>query len=276
MYMKINKVSIFVFISLMGHALGVSVQSQEANNMAAQMSACNANKSTSWDSSKNRCVTKKADQTTRFQTEACAKIEDVKQREACHLKIAEDKTGLSGNADSLYQGNYTKSMIMNAVPAAYAVTFFINTEASGVTGVPAPTTGDVPKTADLDNKPTTAAADKKVDAKEDKTKSKCMSKAILATTGVVGLATDFYMKSQAKKKMQEIKKSYSLETESTAFEAQKTAFDYLKKEQETVVEIAGMEKKRNAALILGYGAAMAMAIYEQFQNNPACKVSTGG
>jgi len=97
---------------------------------------------------------------------------------------------------------------------------------------------------------------------KDKKDSECMSKKIFGITAMAGFASDIYLKIRAKKKVKELEGKYKLETKQGAYDAQVKALQYLKEEQETVADIAGLEKKRNMLLMLGYGAASVMAIYE--------------
>lgn len=207
------------------------------SNMAAQVAACKANSAMEWSSTLNRCVGKAAARETRNDSKACSKLEDVAAREKCHLSLAEKKTGLSADTEKLNQGGTTGSMMMNgSIAAAYVISSLISEK--GVSGL---TSG-------------------------------CTSKKILALTSAAGLASDLYLKISAKKKVKELEGKYALDKTSSAYEAQVKAFEYLKEEQETVVKIASLEKKRNLALMLGYAVAAGFAVYEIAfpTNNPQC------
>ncbi len=194
--------------------------------MADQRAACAKNTAMEWNDSLNRCVGKKQARETRNAAKDCNTIEDLAAREKCHIALAEKNTGLSADPNSLNKGNTGKSAIMNGVGTAYAVLGMINGVGSS------------------------------------KKESACTSKKIYGYTAMAGLATDIWLKIRAKKKMDELAGKYKLGKEQNPYDAQVKALHYLKEEQETVADIAGMEKKRNMLLILGYGAATAMAIYE--------------
>lgn len=206
-------------------------------NMAAQKTACDANTAMEWSATLNRCVGKVAARATRNESKACDALTDVAAKEKCHIAIAEKSTGLSADTEKLNQGSTTGSMIMNgSIAAAYAIIAIISDKGkSGLT-------------------------------------SGCTSKKILALTSVAGLASDAYLKISAKKKVKELEDKYALDKTSSAYEAQIKALEYLKEEQETVMKIASLEKKRNLALMAGYGAAAAFAVYEIAfpQANAAC------
>ena len=191
-----------------------------------QRAACAKNTAMEWNDSLNRCVGKKEARETRNAAKDCNAIEDLKAREQCHIKLAEKNTGLSSDPNSLETGNVGKSAIMNGVGTAYAVLGMINGVGSS------------------------------------KKESACTSKKIYGYTAMAGLATDIWLKIRAKKKMDGLAGKYKLEKTQNPYDAQIKALQYLKEEQETVADIAGMEKKRNMLLMLGYGAATAMAIYE--------------
>lgn len=199
-----------------------------------QKTDCAKSASSEWSSSLNKCVEKVAAKQARNEANDCNAITVMAQREACHKALAEKKTGLSSDPNSLYQGNTTGSMLMNA---AYSVISLINfTGAKGK-------------------------------------KSTCTSKTIFGVTAVAGLASDFYLKFQAKKKVKELGDKYKIDTKNGASDAQIKALEYLKEEQNTVAEIASLEKKRNMLLMMGYGAAGVMAAWEMtpYGKNPGCE-----
>ena len=205
-----------------------SVEAKVDANMAAQTAACKANTAMEWSTTLNRCVGKAAARETRNESKACNEITDLKAREKCHLGIAEKSTGLSADTEKLNtQGGTTGSMMMNgSIAAAYSIITLIS----------------------------------KFGAK--KSNNNCMSKHIMGVTSLAGLASDAYLKISAKKKVKELEDKYALDKTSSAFEAQVKALEYLKEEQQTVAKIASLEKKRNLALMLGYGVAAGFAAYE--------------
>lgn len=202
-------------------------------DMALQKSNCEKNSANEWSASMNKCIGKKAAIETRREADSCNSIADLSSRENCHKALAEKKSGLSANPDSLYQGNTTGSMLMNT---AYSVVSLINF--TGKSG----------------------------------SSSKCTSKTIFGVTAVAGLASDAYLKYKAKSKVKELAGKYKLDVKSNASDSQVKALEYLKEEQNTVAEIASLEKKRNLLLMMGYGAAAAMAAWELtlMGKNPDC------
>ncbi len=202
----------------------------------AERIACSKNTASEWNAALNRCVQKKEAQAARHEVEDCAALTDIEQRKACHKRIAEQKTGLSSDVNSLPSDGTNKSMLMNGVGTAYAAIGLINS------------TGSKGKT------------------------SSCTSKKIFAVTAIAGTATDIWLKMKAKKAMDELKNKYQLGVKNNAYDNQSKAFEFLKAEQQTVKEIASREKKRNMLLTLGYGAALLMAIYEMtpIGQNPDC------
>lgn len=198
-----------------------------------QMADCNSNSASEWSASLNRCIGKVKDIETRHEARDCNTINDIAGREACHKALAEKNSGLSSDPKNLKQGNTTGSMVMNA---AYTIVSAINFTGSGSVA------------------------------------SSCTSKTIFGVTAVAGLASDFYLKYSARKKIKELSGKYKLDVKNEASDAQVKALLYLKEEQKTVADIAGLEKKRNMLLMMGYGAAGAMAAVELAfpQMNPDC------
>ncbi len=199
-----------------------------------QKADCAKSTSSTWDAQKNRCVQTQQASDTRKAADACNDMTDVTQREACHKALAEKVTGLSSNPNSLYSGNTTGSMVMNT---AYAVVSLINMTGS------------------------------------KRKNSSCTSKTILGVTAAAGMASDFYLKYQASKKIKSLTDKYKLDVSSNASDSQIKALQYLKEEQQTVSDIAGLEKKRNMLLMMGYGAAGVMAAWEMtpWGKNPGCE-----
>jgi hypothetical protein len=202
----------------------------------AQQDSCAKNTAMEWSATLNRCVAKQKAIETRHAVQECEAITDAAAKAKCHMNIAEGSTGMSSDTKKLNQGKTTQSMMMNGVAAAYTAINMISSMG------------------------------------KDGEKSNCTSKKILGITSVAGLASDVYLKMMAKKKIKSLEDKYKLDTTTGTTEAQVSALQYLKEEQQTVVEIAGMEKKRNLALMLGYGMAAGWAVYEMtsFGMNPNC------
>ena len=196
-------------------------------NMKQQLAACTANTAMEWNAKLNRCVGKAAARATRNESKACDGLSDLAAKEKCHLKIAEKSSGLTSDPEEIIKDGSTKSMILNgSIAAAYTIIGMISKK--GIKGL---TSG-------------------------------CTSKKILGITSAAGLASDVYLKMSTKKKIKELEDKYVLDKSNSAYESQVKALEYLKEEQETVVKVAGLEKKRNMALMAGYGAAAAFAAYE--------------
>lgn len=224
---KLNCLLIILTIAMTPLHVYADPDSKAAENMAAQAAACSANTAMEWSSKLNRCVGKADARATRNESKACNELTDVAAKEKCHLGIAEKSTGLSADTEKLNQGSTTASMMLNgSIASAYAIITLIS----------------------------------KFGAK--KSNNNCTSKHIMGVTSVAGLASDVYLKMSAKKKVKELEKKYALDKTSSAYESQVKALEYLKEEQQTVVEIAALEKKRNLALTLGYGVAAGFAAYE--------------
>jgi hypothetical protein len=237
---KIKALNLLI-LSFLHFTNGIALAASEEKDVENQRLECSKNKSQEWSAQKNRCVSKLEDQLTRKEVEACAKLTDVTQQADCYKKIAEKKTNLDSNVDNLDKGNVNKSLIMNGIGAAYGMLGMINGIGQG------------------------------------KKSSSCTSKKIFGITALAGVVTDLMMKNETKKKLDELKTKYQISVKNSAFENQSKAFEFLKEEQMTVKDIASKEKKRNMLLMLGYGAASVMAIYEMTTaNNPGCYSKEGG
>jgi hypothetical protein len=216
-------------LSMLGYCLVATAQTTTTtveSVMQGQIDACNKNTAMTWSSELNRCVGKVEARAQRNDAKACNELKDKTEREQCHLKLAEKNTGMNSDVNSLNQGNIDKSAIMNGVGTAYSILGMINSLGSG------------------------------------KTESQCTSKKIFGYTAMAGTVTDIWLKIKAKKAMDSLIGKYKLENSENPYNAQVMALHYLKEEQQTVADIASREKKRNLLLMIGYGAATAMAVYE--------------
>lgn len=233
-----HKLNCLLMAFLLGFSTSIVAMDNAAvdANMAKQAEDCAKNTAMEWSATSNRCVGKKAAIDTRHAAQACEGITDLAAKEKCHIQLAEQNTKISSDTKGLDQGKTTNSMIMNGVGAAYTMINMISSK-----------------------------------GKEGST-SNCTSKKILGITSVAGLASDVFLKMSAKKKVKALEGKYKLDSTTSTHEAQVSALQYLKDEQQTVVEIAGLEKKRNLALMLGYGIAAGWAVYEMtaFGMNPDC------
>lgn len=233
----INLISFSLFMALPAFSpLMMADENNAEATIALQKETCDKNSAMEWSSKLNRCVAKADAFATRNETRACEGILDPLANQKCHLDLAEKNSGTSSNTKKLNQGNTTASLLMNSAAAAYAGTALILEEG------------------------------------KNEENSNCMSRKILGITALAGIASDIYLKVRAKKKVKELEGKYILDTKGTAYEAQVKALEYLKEEQQTVVSIASMEKKRNMLLMLGYGMASGWAIYEMtgMGANPSC------
>lgn len=214
-----------------------AVSAQTDLALDQQIADCAKNAATEWSPTTNKCVVKVKAQAQRNGADGCNALADIGQRETCHQGLAEANTGLSADTNKLNQGKTTASMAINS---AYSIISLIN-----FTGT-------------------------------SNAKSNCTSKKIFGVSAVAGLATDAFLKVKAKKKVDALNNKFKLDVKNGASDSQVKALEYLKDEQKTVLEIAGLEKKRNLLLTLGYGAAGVMAAYEltPWGKNPECELST--
>lgn len=235
---------LLIAFSLLTQSVSLAMDDAAADKyIADQQAACAKNTSMEWNTSLNRCVGKAAARETRNEAKDCGALKDAAAKEKCHLASVEKKTGLSSDASKLNQGNTTGSMVMNGAVAAYAVSSLIMENGFDLKG------------------------------------SSCTSKNILGVTAAAGLASDLYLKKKAKDKVKALEGKYKLETTTNGYQGQVKAFEYLKEEQQTVVEIAKLEKKRNMLLTAGYALAAGFAAYELIwpAKSPDCsKASEGG
>jgi hypothetical protein len=241
MKMSVSKIKYFfmsfiIFMTSFSFIFMANAQISGSPSLDQQQAECAKNTAAEWSMTLNRCVGKVEARQTRHDVQDCAALTDPAAQTACHNKIAESKTGLNSNPDSLPEGTVGKSAVMNGAASAYAVIGMIN--GVGKSG----------------------------------TKSKCTSKTIFGYTALAGTLTDIWLKIQAQKKIDELKEKYLVGSKDSAYEGQLKAFQYLRDEQEVIKDIASKEKTRNMLLVLGYGAASAMALYEMMSpvNTPGC------
>jgi hypothetical protein len=212
-------------------------QTNSEATVSAQKAECDKNKAAEWSTKYNRCLTKAQSKENRLAAQECDKNPDLAARESCHKALAEKLTGLSSDPNQIGANSTTNtSMLVNGVGAAYSALSFLN-----VFG-------------------------------KSKKESTCTSKKIYGVTSVGGFLSDFYIKYTTKKKADELKEKYKIDVKTSSQESQLRAFQYLRDEQEKIKEIASLEKKRNMILMLGYGAAAIMALYEMtpMGANAAC------
>jgi hypothetical protein len=237
--LKINCLVLIISFTSMQMTFADSISASVDANMAAQRSECDKHTAMEWSSKLNRCIGKKAAVDARNEAKGCDSLADLSAKEKCHLNLAEKNTSLASDTSKLNQGNTSGSMLMNGAASIYSAY---------------------------------ASTDIILDHSKKNENSNCMSKKILGVTAVAGLASDVYLKMKAKKTVKDLEGKYMLDINNTTYEAQVKALEYLKQEQQTVIEIASMEKKRNMMLMLGYALATGWAIYEMtpYGANPNC------
>lgn len=93
--------------------------------------------------------------------------------------------------------------------------------------------------------------------------STCMSVTIMKWTGLAATAGDLYNYFFLSDKLKKLQEEYSKKTVAdSSYNAQKEAFDYLLKEQETIAKVAKQKNIIYTVAAAGYTAAAGMAIYE--------------
>lgn len=187
---------------------------------------CAAKTSKAWDSSLNRCITKQESFESRQSFRSCEKEADYQKQRDC---FDENAKGMVGDLS--------------------------------------------PKTAGLKEMQTTAEAMGYIQmiiemiAKEG-ANAKCMSSKVMAISGIVGMGVDIYLSFFVEDELLELQDKYAKtitkekQLAKGTYEAQIEAFNYLQKEQETLISVD--EKKIIAyGLMTGLnGVAMLLAIYE--------------
>jgi hypothetical protein len=97
-------------------------------------------------------------------------------------------------------------------------------------------------------------------------KSSCTSATIFKLTSLGHLASELYFKFMLEGELEELQESYKEEaTDTDPFKAQLRSFEYLKEEQELIVEIAGQKKMIYYTLAAGYGVAGIWAAVDMAQ-----------
>lgn len=204
-----------------------------ADEDAAQKEACSKNSAMEWNVELGRCVGKAAARQTRHEAQACDALTDIAAQKACHMRVAESKTGVSGDAEK-------EASKVNSLQSRSTIINTANTVVAAINMIA-----------------------------KDSSESKCMSKQIFGITALGGFLTDIYMKINTKKKLNSLKDKFVVDNKDNAYSSQVKALEYLKEEQEVIKKIASQEKKRQMLLMIGYGAAAATAVFETITND-AC------
>lgn len=218
-------------LSLLSIVLSTSLHAQD--ELQSQIEACAKNTAMEWSSQLNRCVGKVQARQERHDAQACDKLTDIEARKACHMQLATNKTGVTDDpkqAGKKMTDLQSRSMMINTANTIVAAINYVA---------------------------------------KDGTSSSCMSKQIFGITALGGFATDLYLKSQTKKKLNSLKDKFIVENTESPYSTQVKALNYLKDEQAVIKDIASQEKKRQMLLMIGYGAAAVTAAYETFYNT-AC------
>lgn len=219
---------LFKFITLTCVVIGLLAQSphkvwaQENEYTDRNLHASQANSqrqcssSQKWDSKKNMCVTTKDSKGRRDDARECSKLEDDAARKACHDNLASQETGVSKGDEHSDSGGL--DMSIPVLTAALSGTMMLSSKSM--------------------------------------TSGPCISVPIMAGTSLVGLASEYFYKNEAEEKLKSLQSSYEKETASDeAYNAQKRAFEFLKKEQELIAKFE--EKRKNTMYIMTAGFAAA-------------------
>ncbi|MBT7610262.1 MAG: hypothetical protein HN576_10930 [Bacteriovoracaceae bacterium] len=187
------------------------------------MSACASNPSTSWDSSRNRCVTQASAVNDRQEYLECtdtSKYSTEESRKACHDKYAKDRAKteqMSGVFEGLAWGGVALNVILAAV-------MLINS------------TG------------------------ENQEPKGCTPKTIIKYTAIANVLFELYYQFMAKKALDDLQENYEKSAvNEDPYEAQVAAFKFLKDEQKEIKKLAELRFKQYAVSTVGYGAAGILA-----------------
>lgn len=230
--MKKNSLSYFLSISLL---LNFNINAELSENdpyLAKQKEECATKINKTWDTARNRCVEKVENKEMRkAEIAAGNKCLEIKDLEARKQCFVEDARSKTPGMNTKPEGGALKGTAA-IVTHAYSVMSLIQMATNGV-------------------------------------ESNCTSKTIFGATSLVGSLSDIYLKIQTKKKLKSLQDKYKIDLSTGRHDAQVKALEYLKEEQETLADIASIEKKRNMIMMAGYGAALGFAIYEM-RKTPAC------
>jgi hypothetical protein len=222
----------------------------DAETQAARNACREQGEAYRWDTNTNRCIRKSnmdydASQRTtdgghswQQEYELCQEMTDDAKRKECHDNFAKDKV------DPVEQGSWNQATWgLTGLNALFAIITFWN-----VTG-----------------------------AKD--TPVSCTYRTIFKVTAAGGLLFDLYVKFMAEKNLTDLQDNYKDEAvDEDPYQAQISAFNYLKEEQKEIAKIADLRMKQYLLLIVGYLATGVMAAIEQAKDatvvgsDPTCKV----
>jgi hypothetical protein len=195
--------------------------------LAQDQATCTANTSKVWDTVLNRCVDKPETTSGRAAIDACmdpALHPTAADKKDCQDKEAQKKAGAAGQTNNKDDVSSTQNnSLSQAVQTAGTIVTAINLMAMG------------------------------------KISSMCSCQKALAVTALAGILTDKLMKKDIDAKLAEINSQYTLASNTTAFNAQKKALEYLQDEQKAIGDIASRESTRQTLLMLGYGTTIVLA-----------------
>ena len=223
-------IHIILSSSLIVTSISFAPYAYAADPTAADIAACTANTAQEWDYTKNRCVQKTNVKTDQANAAACDHPTENETPADCQLRVAKSKANAAGvdtNADGLAKKNSMDKDFGSVIHLAYTVIAIANGAGIGMA------------------------------------KSTCTSKKIFGITAIAGVATDLYLRMDTAKKISDLNNKFQLNAKTAASDAQVQALEYLKAQQQIVVDIAGQEMKRDMLLTIGYGAAMIAAIMEK-------------
>ncbi len=213
----------------------------QSNSLEAQKAECQGQIHKMWDIGKNRCVVKKELKALRREEsdamEFCDQFKTDDERKQCYLQNAKDKS-------QSQLPKFQSSGGVKGIESLFTTTYAAMSLLTMATG------GD---------------------------KSNCLSRTIFGATSLAGSLSEIYIKVKAKKKLEALQKLYQVDLKTSSNEAQIKALEYLKEEQLTMAEIAGLEKKRNLVMMAGYSAAAIMAVIDmQSYVNHTCNATKEG
>ena len=186
-----------------------------------------------WDCELNRCMNKADAVDTREKSNACAEIEDTIQRKNCFDDLALEKSRTTNITDSS-GGLQTIAYSTFGVSVGMTVMSYV----------------------------------------ASKSQTKCTSKTIFSLASAIFLLTEIYQYFFLKNKLEELQEEYEKKTvDDDSYNAQVEAFNYLKREQVEVKNVAERKFQIYTALTVIYGVAATVALYETIYPKNGCNIS---
>ena len=243
--MILNSPGMAIFFSTNSYA--------QEDQYAEEKEKCEEDTSKAWSSFKNRCMTKEDVYQDRAAFRECEKIKGAETVDGVEVSEEARKRECFDNNAAYMVGDLTStnSSLKGMQTASEAI-------------------GYIQMMIELIAK--------------DGAKADCNSSKVMAASGIIGLGVDIYLTFFVEDELHKLQDKYAKEAtkvsqiDKGAYEAQIEAFNYLQKEQETLISID--EKKIIAyGIMTGLnGLAMLLAIYEMtpFGAAGACKAIAGG